>query len=77
MSDFKLQQEALKFHDICVNWSFPKTDLVTDFLNLEIRSFEKDSIVIFRQIFNIPLLNNLFISFFSLFISLTEMKNIH
>ena len=37
---FKLQQEVLKFNDICVSWSSPKTDLVTDFLNLENRSFE-------------------------------------
>ena len=40
---FKLQQEVLNFNDICVNWSFPKTDLVTNFLNLENRSFEKVS----------------------------------
>ena len=33
---FKLQQEFLKFNDICVSWSSPKTDLVTNFLNLEI-----------------------------------------
>ena len=32
---FKLQQEVLKFNDICVGWSSPKTDLVTNFLNLE------------------------------------------
>ena len=29
----KLQQEVLKFNDICVSWSSPKTDLVTSFLN--------------------------------------------
>ena len=27
----KLQQEVLKFNDICVSWSSPKTDLVTNF----------------------------------------------
>ena len=32
---FKLQQEVLKFNDICVSWSSSKTDLVTSFLNLE------------------------------------------
>ena len=32
---FKLQQEVLKFNDICVSWSSPKTDLETNFLNLE------------------------------------------
>ena len=37
---FKLQQEVLKFDDICVNWSSPKTDL---FLNLENRSSESVS----------------------------------
>ena len=35
---FKLQQEVLKFNDICVSWSSPKTDLVTNFLNLENRN---------------------------------------
>ena len=40
---FKLQQEVLKFNDICVSWSSPKTDLVTNFLNLENRSFENVS----------------------------------
>ena len=40
---FKLQQEVLKFNDICVSWSTPKTDLLTNFLNLENRSFEKVS----------------------------------
>ena len=37
---FKLQQELFKFNDSCVSWSFPKADLVTNFLNLENRSFE-------------------------------------
>ena len=32
---FKLQQEVLKFNDICVSWSSPKTDLEKNFLNLE------------------------------------------
>ena len=35
---FKLQQ-VLKFNDICVSWSSPKTELETDFLNLENRCF--------------------------------------
>ena len=34
---FKLQQEVLKFNDICVSWSYPKTDLVTMFWSLEKR----------------------------------------
>ena len=34
------QQEVLKLNDISVSWSSPKTDLETDFLNSEIRSFE-------------------------------------
>ena len=37
---FKLEQEVLKFNDICVSWSFPKTDQVTNLLNLENQSFE-------------------------------------
>ena len=37
---FKLQQEVLKFNDICVSWSSPETDLVASFLNLENRSFK-------------------------------------
>ena len=35
---FKLTQEDLKYKDICVSWSSPKTDLVTNFLNPENRS---------------------------------------
>ena len=45
---FKLQQEDIKFNDTCVSWSFPKTDLVTNFLNLQYRSFENVSIVTFK-----------------------------
>ena len=41
---FKLQQDVLKFNDICVSWSFPKSDLVTNVLNLEHRSFENISL---------------------------------
>ena len=32
---FKLQQEVLKFNDICMSWSSSKTDLVANVLNLE------------------------------------------
>ena len=35
-----LQQQVLKFNDVRVSCSSPKTDLVTNFLNLENRSFE-------------------------------------
>ena len=34
-----LQQEVLKFYDICIRWSFPKTEMKEKFLNLENRSF--------------------------------------
>ena len=37
---FKLQQEVLKFNDICMSWSSQKSDLETNFLNSENRSFE-------------------------------------
>ena len=37
---FKLQEEVLKFSNICMSWSFPKTNLVTNFINLENQSFE-------------------------------------
>ena len=37
---FKVQQEFLKFNDICVNWRPPKTDLETNVLNLENQSLE-------------------------------------
>ena len=40
---FKLQQQVLKFNDICVSWSYPKTNLETNFLNFENRSFENVS----------------------------------
>ena len=36
---FKLQQEGLKFSDICMSWCSRKTNLMTYFLNLENRSF--------------------------------------
>ena len=38
-----LNFEVLKFNHICVSWSFPKCDLVTNFLELENRSFENVS----------------------------------
>ena len=40
---FKLLEKVLKFNDICVSWSSPKTELVTNFLNLEHRSVENVS----------------------------------
>ena len=40
---FKSQQEVVKFNDICVSWSSPKTDLETNVLNLENQSFENVS----------------------------------
>ena len=40
---FKLQQEVLKFNDICVSWSSPKTDQAINFSNLHHRSFENIS----------------------------------
>ena len=45
---FKLQQEVLKFNDIFVSWSSPKTDLETNFLNPENRSFENVALVTFK-----------------------------
>ena len=44
-------QKVLKFNDICVSWSPPKTELETNFLNLENWSFK---CVTFSQIFDIP-----------------------
>ena len=40
---FKLLQEVLKFNDTCLSWSFPKTDMETNFVNLENQSFENIS----------------------------------
>ena len=40
---FNLQQEVLKFNDINVSWSSPKSDLMINFLNLENQSFENVS----------------------------------
>ena len=40
---FSFQQENLKFSDICVSWTSPKTDLETNFSNLENRTFENVS----------------------------------
>ena len=45
---FNLQIEVLKFNKICVSWSSHKTDLDTNFLYLENRSFENVSIVTFK-----------------------------
>ena len=45
---FRLQQEVLKFNDICVSLTSPKADLVLKFLNPENRSFENVSIVTFN-----------------------------
>ena len=50
---FKLHQEFLKSNDICVSWSSPKNDLLTNFWKLENRSFENVfffslSIVLFK-----------------------------
>ena len=38
--NFKLQQEVLKLNDIYMSWSFPKIDLVSNFVNFENQSFE-------------------------------------
>ena len=43
---FKMQQEVLKFNEICMGWNSPKADLVIKFLNLQNGRFEK---VIFSQ----------------------------
>ena len=83
---FKLQQEVLKFNEICVSWSSSKTDLVRNFLNLENRSFENVS---FSQQYRLSkylpflyLITYLFLFltyyFFSYpIISLIDLKNIH
>ena len=47
------------------------------FLNPENQSFEIVSTVTFKKIFDIPLLNNLFISFLDPLVSLTKLKNLH
>ena len=67
-----LQQEVLKFNDICVSWTSPKTSLETNFLDRKskFREHQFFSIVTFEQIFGIPLL-------FNLFIPLIELNNIH
>ena len=70
-----LQADVLKINGVCVSRSSPKIDLVTNFLNPGYRSFENVSIVTLKCIFDIPLLNNLFISFLSLCISLIELKH--
>ena len=36
---FKMQQEVLKFN-VCMSWSSQKTDLETNFLNLENQIFK-------------------------------------
>ena len=70
---FKLQQEVLKFSDICVSSSSPKLTWRQIFRKSK---FENVSVVSFKLIFDIPLLNNLFISFLNVFISLIEVKTL-
>ena len=43
----------LKFNDICVSKSSPKTDLETNFLNLENRSFDRVAIKNSQQFFRV------------------------
>ena len=62
---FKLQQKVQKFNGIWVSWSSPKIDSNTNFLKCV--TF---LIAIFKKIFGIPLLINLFIS-------LNQLNNIH
>ena len=59
-----------------MSWSSQKTDLVTNFLNPENGSFENVSIVTFKKIYDISLLNNLFIYILNLFICLIELKTL-
>ena len=40
---FNLKQEVLKLNYIYVSWNSPKTELVSSFLNLEIRNVENVS----------------------------------
>ena len=42
---FKLQQQVLKFNDICVNWTSPKTGVEANFLNLKIE-FLRTSVIL-------------------------------
>ena len=42
-SIFNLQQKVLKFNDVCVSRSSPKTDPEINILNLENQSFENVS----------------------------------
>ena len=60
-----------------VSWSSPKTDLVKNFSNLEALRTSFFSIVTFKLVFDIPLLNNLFAYFLNLSISLIELINTH
>ena len=41
---FKLQEEVLKFNHICTGWGSPKTDIVTNFLNVENQGLENVSL---------------------------------
>ena len=64
-----MQQEVLKFNDICVSWSFPKTWLGGEFCKLRKSKFWESqffSIITSKWVFDIPLLINLFISWIEL-----------
>ena len=46
---FKLEQEISKFNDICVSWSSPKTDLVSNFLNFKKSKFCERQFLVFHN----------------------------
>ena len=64
---FKLQQEILKFNDICVSCGARQNWPADKYFKPENRSLENISIVAFKQIFDIRLLNNLFLFWTYLF----------
>ena len=67
ISDFKLEEEVLKFIYVFVSWSFPETDLETNFFRLgkskswEGQIWSAESLT-FQEMFDIPLPINLFIT---------------
>ena len=48
---FELQQEVLKFNNICMIWSSPKTDLVTNLLDLENREVSRTSVFLSSNLY--------------------------
>ena len=73
---FKLQQAVSKFNYICVSWSYQNWPGVRLLKLRKLKFWERPNVTC-KQIFDISLLNILFISLLNPLFSSIELKNIH